>query len=117
MSLRKLWLGARRKGCGRALSLRRETGAPEPPEPRSWVHTNRLKIKNIYCYRPFSRSRHYRRTAGCLIKGNISSSGERIYHAPGQRYYDKTQINESKGERWFCTEQEVVRAGWRKAKV
>jgi hypothetical protein len=33
------------------------------------------------------------------------ASGERIYHVPGQRYYDKTQINEGKGERWFCTEQ------------
>jgi len=54
----------------------------------------------------------------CAIKGNISSSsGERIYHVPGQRYYDKTIINWSKGERWFCTEQEAVRAGWRKAKV
>jgi hypothetical protein len=50
-------------------------------------------------------------------QGNISSSGERIYHVPGQRYYDKTQINEGKGERWFCTEQEAVGAGWRKAKV
>jgi endonuclease YncB( thermonuclease family) len=55
--------------------------------------------------------------AACVIKGNISSSGERIYHVPGQRYYDKTQINEGKGERWFCTEQEAVGAGWRKAKV
>jgi hypothetical protein len=44
-------------------------------------------------------------------QGNISSSGERIYHVPGQRYYDKTQINEGKGERWFCTEQEAVGAG------
>jgi hypothetical protein len=55
--------------------------------------------------------------AGCVIKGNISSSGERIYHLPGQRYYDKTVISWSKGERWFCTEQEAVAAGWRKAKV
>src|SRR6516162_884175 len=55
--------------------------------------------------------------AGCVIKGNISSSGERIYHVPGQRYYDKTVISWSKGERWFCTEQEAVAAGWRKAKV
>ena len=53
----------------------------------------------------------------CVIKGNISSSGERIYHLPGQRYYDKTVISWSKGERWFCTEQEAVRAGWRKSKV
>jgi hypothetical protein len=29
------------------------------------------------------------RATDCLIKGNISSSGERIYHVPGQRYYDK----------------------------
>jgi hypothetical protein len=55
--------------------------------------------------------------AGCVIKGNISSSGERIYHVPGQRYYDKTLIHLSKGERRFCTEQEAVAAGWRKAKV
>ena len=54
---------------------------------------------------------------GCVIKGNISSSGERIYHMPGQRYYDKTLINEHQGERWFCTEQEAMAAGWRKAKV
>jgi endonuclease YncB( thermonuclease family) len=55
------------------------------------------------------------RTAECLIKGNINSKGEHIYHVPGQRYYDKTQIDESKGERWFCSEQEAVVAGWRKA--
>lgn len=54
---------------------------------------------------------------GCLIKGNISSSGEKIYHLPGQRYYDKTVIDESKGERWFCTESEALSAGWRKSKV
>ena len=53
----------------------------------------------------------------CATKGNISSSGERIYHVPGQRYYDATKISGIKGERWFCTEQEAVRAGWRKAKV
>ena len=56
-------------------------------------------------------------SVGCAIKGNISSSGERIYHVPGQRYYDKTQIDASKGERWFCTEQEAVAGGWRKSKV
>jgi hypothetical protein len=53
----------------------------------------------------------------CAIKGNISSSGERIYHVPGQRYYDKTLINGLQGGRWFCTEQEAIAAGWRKAKV
>jgi micrococcal nuclease len=53
---------------------------------------------------------------GCLIKGNISSSGEKIYHMPGQTYYTQTVINPSKGERWFCTEQEAINNGWRKSK-
>lgn len=56
-------------------------------------------------------------TSERVIKGNISSSGEKIYHVPGQRYYDVTVIDEAKGERWFCTEAEAVAAGWRKAKV
>jgi hypothetical protein len=51
----------------------------------------------------------------CVIKGNISSNGERIYHLPGQRYYDKTQIDTGHGERWFCTKQDAIAAGWRKA--
>ncbi len=55
-------------------------------------------------------------SGGCLIKGNISSSGERIYHVPGGQYYDRTKIAEGKGERWFCSEAEAVAAGWRKSK-
>ena len=54
---------------------------------------------------------------GCVIKGNISfSTGEKIYHMLGQEYYDKTAIDESKDERWFCTEKEAQDAGWRKSK-
>jgi len=52
--------------------------------------------------------------AGCMIKGNIST--EKIYHLPGCGSYDKTVIDESKGERWFCSEKEAIVAGWRKAK-
>lgn len=52
----------------------------------------------------------------CLIKGNIASDGEKIYHVPGQQYYDVTKIDESKGERWFCTESQAVDAGWRRSK-
>lgn len=51
----------------------------------------------------------------CLIKGNISSSGEKIYHLPGCGSYSKTIIDEARGERWFCTEAEAQAAGWRKA--
>jgi endonuclease YncB( thermonuclease family) len=49
---------------------------------------------------------------GCAIKGNIGSSGKRIYHAPGGRWYGQTRIDPSKGERWFCSESEAIAAGW-----
>ena len=51
----------------------------------------------------------------CVIKGNIGSKGTRIYHMPGQSDYDKTRISEKKGERWFCSEAEAKKAGWRRA--
>ena len=49
----------------------------------------------------------------CQIKGNISRDGERIYHLPGTSSYEPTVIDESNGERWFCSEAEAVAAGWR----
>ena len=52
----------------------------------------------------------------CDIKGNISSSGEKIYHLPECQSYSKTIIDESAGERWFCSESEALSAGWRKAR-
>ena len=58
-----------------------------------------------------------RAISGCRgtgIKGNISrNSGERIYHVPGSSSYDETRIDEADGERWFCTEDDARRAGWR----
>lgn len=54
---------------------------------------------------------------GCDIKGNISpTTGERIYHVPGQEHYRETTINRRYGERWFCSEAEARAAGWRKAR-
>jgi hypothetical protein len=53
----------------------------------------------------------------CPIKVNISrTTGERIYHLPGQRYYSRTRIDLSSGERWFCSEDAARAAGWRKAR-
>ena len=54
----------------------------------------------------------------CYIKGNISMpAGEKIYHLPGQKYYNDTIIRPEYGERWFCTEQEAIANGWRKSEV
>lgn len=46
----------------------------------------------------------------CTIKGNINSSGEKIYHVESGRYYKIT-----KPEEWFCSEQEAIDAGFRKS--
>ncbi len=71
----------------------------DPIAPWDWKHKQRNRDRD-----------------DCRIKGNISSNG-RIYHVPGQRYYDQTVITESRGERWFCTEEEARAAGWRRART
>ena len=53
---------------------------------------------------------------GCPIKGNIGGDGEKIYHTPWSKYYSRTQIDESDGEKWFCDEGEAAAAGWRPAR-
>ncbi|WP_299144616.1 thermonuclease family protein [uncultured Tateyamaria sp.] len=50
----------------------------------------------------------------CRIKGNISANGQ-IYHVPGQAFYERTGINEARGERWFCSAAQARDAGWRAA--
>jgi endonuclease YncB( thermonuclease family) len=56
------------------------------------------------------------RQRDCPIKGNVTRSGERIYHMPWQSSYARTTVNEKEGERWFCNEGEAERAGWRRAR-
>lgn len=46
----------------------------------------------------------------CNIKGNISHSGQKIYHVPGDEYYDET-----KPEKMFCSREEAEAAGFRPA--
>lgn len=53
--------------------------------------------------------------SGCTVKGNISESGK-VYHLPGTRDYERTRIDESRGERWFCTVEEARTEGWRPAR-
>lgn len=51
--------------------------------------------------------------SGCPIKGNINRKGEKIYHAPWSNAYSRTKINTTRSERWFCSEDEALAAGWR----
>ena len=54
---------------------------------------------------------------GCNIKGNISvnTGGGKLYHLPNMEDYATTNIDGSKGEKWFCSESEAIASGWRKA--
>ena len=52
----------------------------------------------------------------CTIKGNISSTGEKIYHVPRGAYYKRTRVNKAEGELYFCSEGEAIQKGWRKSK-
>ena len=52
---------------------------------------------------------------GCPIKGNISAKGEKIYHTPWSPWYGKVKMDADKGKRWFCSEDEAIKAGWRSA--
>jgi endonuclease YncB( thermonuclease family) len=53
--------------------------------------------------------------AVCNIKGNVNSSGDRIYHLPSGSLYQRTHVNTDEGDRWFCTVKEAEGAGFRAA--
>jgi hypothetical protein len=53
--------------------------------------------------------------SGPLIKGNINSKGQKIYHTTASGSYARVEIDEKAGERYFCTEAEAQAAGWRAA--
>ena len=55
-------------------------------------------------------------TAVCRIKGNVSTrnGNKKIYHCPNWPDYSKTEVKRDEGDRWFCTEDEAISAGFHK---
>lgn len=51
----------------------------------------------------------------CVVKGNIDKSYEKYYFIPGCPNYKRVKIDPRKGERWFCSEDDAVEAGWEKS--
>jgi endonuclease YncB( thermonuclease family) len=51
---------------------------------------------------------------GCPIKGQVSDSG-RYYVLPWSPSYERARVQKARGERWFCSEQEAVSAGFKSA--
>ncbi len=48
----------------------------------------------------------------CPIKGRVASRAK-LYVMPWMDGYDRIKIRSSRGERWFCSEEEARQAGWR----
>ncbi|MDX2159449.1 MAG: thermonuclease family protein [Hyphomicrobiaceae bacterium] len=51
---------------------------------------------------------------GCPIKGQVAN-GDRVYLLPWSARYDRVRVSKRRGERWFCSEEEAVAAGFRSA--
>lgn len=49
---------------------------------------------------------------GCPIKGNVRG-GRRFYVVPWARGYERVKVSASRGERWFCSEEEAREAGFK----
>ena len=53
----------------------------------------------------------------CVIKANVTSNNTATYHLPGCASYTTSVVQLHHGDRWFCTEGEAQKAGFRKAKT
>lgn len=53
-------------------------------------------------------------SADCNIKGNIRGK-DMVYHLPTCDNYEQVIIDEAFGDRWFCSEDEAMKEGFRKA--
>ena len=67
----------------------------------------------LQAYVPSAGVCDYSGTSEAVIKGNVDSrTGERTYHVPDGLFYATTVVDEDQGDRWFCTEDEAIAAGW-----
>jgi len=81
-------------------------------QANSFARENNLGIYNSFCYQSENPN-----NPNCNIKGNIEKSiGTKTYHLPNCGEYNRTIIETSLGEQWFCSESEAVKAGYVKSK-
>jgi hypothetical protein len=51
---------------------------------------------------------------GCPIKGQVTGTS-RVYVLPWAPDYERVRVQKARGERWFCSEQEALSAGFKAA--
>lgn len=76
------------------------------------INLNAKKLK-IGIYSPLCRTTSI--DENCKIKAN-NNHGKKFYFTPQCRNYEQVIVDESFGDRWFCTEEKAIDAGFTKAK-
>ncbi len=74
---------------------------------------NQLGIWSEKCYQKTNIA-----NPECDIKGNLGKhehGKKKTYHYPGCSEYERTVIELDLGEQWFCSEEEAVKAGYKKS--
>ncbi|MEK7155032.1 MAG: thermonuclease family protein [Patescibacteria group bacterium] len=58
----------------------------------------------------------WKKCGPCRVKGNYDIHGKRYYHLPEFRHYSQVVVNLDKADRWFCSEDEAIKAGFVRAR-
>lgn len=99
---------------GSAVQLTVESGEKYTPV---FITTTKLSevAKKCADYLSISVAENYAYKDYPMIKCNISSSGEKIYHLPFDQQYDRVRIIPGSGETYTSTVAEAERLGFRRA--
>lgn len=58
----------------------------------------------------------WKKCGPCVVKGNYDIHGKRYYHLPEFRHYSQVVVNLDKADRWFCSEEAAIKAGFVRAR-
>lgn len=75
---------------------------------------DQAKAQGLGIFSPLCRNDISR--TDCIIKGNLKE-GKKLYHLPGCFNYKEVIIDESYGDRWFCSEEEAIASGFTKTQA
>lgn len=85
--------------------------------PEFKTATNQAREKQIGVFSVLCTQETNPKNPACSIKANVTTNGRPTYHFPGCQTYNTTKLELHHGDRWFCTEKEAVKAGFRKAQT
>lgn len=79
--------------------------------------TNKAREKAVGVFSNLCTQDTNPKNPSCVIKANVTTNNVPTYHLPGCKSYTTTTVQLHHGDRWFCTEKEAEKAGFRKAKT